>query len=210
VPGDRSNGPVTDGWRRRELVTSSPVPTSVLDQPLHFDADENGARALRARRITTTLFTGVVSLIVVVALLEVFVDVPGYGIDTATTSASSGGTTVTVRFARATRGQLVTPLDVNVERTGGFQGPITLTMSSDYLDLFISNDLSPSPSSETSTATALVMTFDPPASGDVLDVRWDVVAKPSGWFAFRVGHVAVLGDDGTPVLTVSFRTSVRP
>jgi hypothetical protein len=183
---------------------------SVLDQPVHFVEDDDGPRLLRRRRITTRTFTVVVSLVVAFAVVELFVDIPGLGIDTATTSVTRGGDTVLVRFARVTRPQLVTPLDVTIERKAGFDGPVSVAMSSDYLDLFISNDLSPAPSSETSTGSEDVMTFDPPPSGDVLVISWDIVAKPIGWFSSRTGTVSLLSAGGRPAVTASFRTSVRP
>jgi hypothetical protein len=186
------------------------VHASVLDQPINVEVGDEGKRVLRGRKVTTWALTIVVCAIVGFAVVEALFHVPGYGITSATSTASRSGDRVEVRFARVTRGQLATPLDVRIERDGGFDGPVTVTISSNYLDLFITNDLSPQPSSETSTADANVMTFEPPPSGNVLDIRWDIVAKPSGWFSSRTGTVSVLSGDGTPTVTASFHTSVRP
>jgi hypothetical protein len=183
---------------------------SVLDQPVHVEDDDDGPRTLRGRRRTTLIFTVVVSLIVALALVEALLDLPGYGVDGATTSASRGEDVVTVRYARVTRGQLVSPLEVRVQRAGGFQAPVTVTISSAYFNLFITNDVSPQPTSETSTESSDILTFDPPPTGEVLDITWDIVAKPSGWFESRTGRVTVLGEDGRPTASASFHTKVRP
>ena len=82
-------------------------------------------------------------------------------------------------------------------------------MSRHYLDLFVTNAVSPSADAETGSADAVFMTFDPPPAGDTLSIDWDVVTKPASFFTSRGGFVSVVDSTGTPELTASFETRVH-
>ena len=96
-----------------------------------------------------------------------------------------------------------------MRREGGFDGPVTVAVSHDYLDLFISNGVSPAAASETSSADAVYLTFDPPPTGDTMSVAWDVVAKPTPFFITRHGFVSVVDSTGASDLTARFETRVH-
>lgn len=176
--------------------------------PRRYD-EPDSARSRRGRNALYIVFTVVVTAVVALALVEAIVGFPGFGIDTNTATASARGTTLRVRYAEVTRGQLASPFHVTVEHEGGFDGPVSLAVSSEYLDLFLTNDLSPAPTSETAEPDALLMTFDAPPHGDTLSVRWDLVAKPAAEFTTRTGTAAVLDDAGGTIVSVDFTTRVR-
>ncbi len=115
-----------------------------------------------------------------------------------------------MRFARVTHAQLSVPLRVRVRAAGGFKGPVVIAISSAYLDLFDANNIAPQPSAQSSTESAVVMTFDPPDRGDALTVDWEMVARPIGWFANRAGVIAVVDTNENPLVTANVHTSVRP
>lgn len=182
--------------------------SEALEAPIRYDLAD-GRAACAKRRVLYVVFAVVVSAIVLFGLVEAVTGAPGYGIDSATTRASSGDTSLAVRYARATRGQLTSPFEVTVRRAGGFDGPVTVAISRSYLDLFITNGVSPSADSETSTSDAVLMTFDTPPSGDTMSIRWDVVAKPSAFFASRDGFVTVVDASGSAVVSATFTTRVH-
>jgi hypothetical protein len=180
----------------------------VLEVPVRYDSPA-GLAARAKRHLLYTVFSVVVSAIVLFGLLEAVTGAPGYGIDSATARASSGSTSLAVRYAHATRGQLTSPFEVTVHHDGGFDGPITLAISRGYLDLFITNAVSPSAASETSTSDSVLMTFDAPPTGETMSVRWDVVAKPSSFFTSRDGFVRVVDSSGAAIVSASFTTRVH-
>lgn len=180
----------------------------MLDAPVRYD-EPSGRAARRKRHVLYIAFTVIVSAVVVFGVLEALIGTPGYGIDSGTAHASAEGTSLAVRYAHATRGQLASPFEVTVRRDGGFDGRVTLAISRTYLDLFLTNGVSPSAESETSTADAVLMTFDPPPAGDTMGITWDVVAKPSSFFTSRDGFVSVVDATGAPVVTATFTTRVH-
>jgi hypothetical protein len=130
-----------------------------------------------------------------------------FGVRTREASASNNGYELTVTFATVTRPGLATPWSVDVRRSGGFDGPITIAASSDYLDMFDENGLDPEPSSSTADPEFVVWEFEPPA-GDTLSVSFDARIEPAKQWG-RSGVVKVLAEDAE-VVQASFRTWVMP
>jgi hypothetical protein len=96
---------------------------------------------------------------------------------------------------------------VEVRKRGGFDGPITLATTGDYLDMFDENGLDPDPSSSTATEDLIVWEFEPP-SGDTLTVSFDARLEPAVQVG-RSGETAVLVD-GRSVVRVAYTTRVMP
>lgn len=175
-------------------------------QPVNYSDPDAGTRKRRALYIT---FTTIVTLIVALAVLEALVGSSVYGVDSVTTSATEGNTQLAVRHPTVTRGQLVVPLQITVTQQGGFTDPIVLSLTSDYLDLFISQGPDPDPSNETATDKDLILTFEPPP-GDTFVVGWNLQAKAVGSFTTANAHVAVLDGEEQPMVAIDFDTKVRP
>ena len=130
-----------------------------------------------------------------------------FGVLTRTTSARSGGYELTVTFGQVSRGGLATPWSFEVHRPGGFTGPITVSTTSSYLDLFDENGFDPQPASETATPDAVIWEFEPP-DGDTLAVSLDARIEPGVQWG-RTGETSVLVD-GKPVVTAKYQTRVLP
>ena len=175
---------------------------------MRYDHDD-GTVSARKRRALYAAFTTIVTLVMALAVFEALVGSSVYGVDAATTSATRGGTRLDVRHATVTRGELAVPLEVTVARQGGFSEPIVLTITSDYLELFSIQGPDPAPSSETATATDLILTFDPPP-GDSFAVRWTLAAKAVGSFTTKQARIAVVDSAQQPIVAVDFDTKVRP
>lgn len=129
------------------------------------------------------------------------------GVRSATVSASGGGFDLTVTYAAITRPGLATPWSVEVRRQGGFDGPVTVATTGDYLDMFDENGLDPDPSSATATPEVVIWEFEPP-DGDTLTITFDARIEPAvQWGKSAVTSVLV---DGKAVVQVTYRTWVVP
>ena len=158
------------------------------------------ARMRRARRVRQL---GVAILTAVLAL-----GVLGWlGVREGSTSAVGGGYELEVDYPRLTRPGLAVPLSITVRKAGGFDGPVTITITQEYMGLFDLNGLFPDPDAATADGDLLEWEFDPP-DGDQLKVLIDTRTGPNTQRGKR-GEVAVL-EDGEPVVSVRFRTSVLP
>ena len=177
-------------------------------QVVRYDR-EGGDAAARKRRALYVIFNTIVTVVVALAVLEALFGSSVYGVDTRTTRATQAGTQLAVSHPTVTRGQLATPLEITVSRAGGFPEPIVLTITADYLSLFLSQGPDPGPTSETATAEDLIMTFDPPP-GDTFVVGWNLQAKAVGSFTTANARVAVVDAAQRPVVEVDFDTKVRP
>ena len=176
--------------------------------PVRYEGDE-AESALHKRRALYVIFTTVVTLVVALAVVEWLVGSSVYGVDTTTTRAEQGGAQLEVHHPTVTRGQLATPLEITVTRPGGFSEPLVLSITADYLSLFLSQGPDPDPSAETATADDLILTFDPPP-GDTFVVGWNLQAKAVGSFTTANAHIALLDSTGQSLVSVDFDTKVRP
>jgi hypothetical protein len=184
------------------------VSSSGSDRPVRFDHPD-GTSARRKRRALYIAFNAIVTLIVALALFEALVGSSVYGVDTATTRATAADTQLEVRHPTVTRGQLAVSLEVTVTRQTGFAEPIMISITADYLSLFVTQGPNPDPSSETANAEDLILTFEPPL-GDTFVVEWNLQAKAVGSFTTANAHVAVVDSAQQPTVAVEFATKVRP
>jgi hypothetical protein len=105
------------------------------------------------------------------------------------------------------RAGLATPWSLEIRHPGGFDGPITVSTNSRYLDLLDENGFDPQPSKSTATADEIVWEFDPP-DGDTIGISLDGRVEPGAQWG-RTGETSVLVD-GKPVVTVKYKTWVMP
>jgi hypothetical protein len=166
----------------------------------HRDEREASRRLHRARAMRRC---GLVLLGVVVAagLLNLL------GVRMASAVASGGGYELTVRYPAIARPGLGVQWEVEVERPGGFDGPVELSVDSTYFELFDENGFSPAPESETPSGDAVIWGYERP-EGDRLVINFDSRIAPT-WSWPREGRVALL-ERGVAVATVTFRTWSLP
>lgn len=162
---------------------------------------------LRRRRALYTVTSFVLALLMLLAVIDALSLADTYGIDTAHARASGGGYDLDVRYSTVSRGALATPFEIHVRRPGGFDGPVTIAVSHEYMKLWDENGFYPTPSSETTMGPWLLWEFDRP-EGDTLHFSYDGRIEPAAQRG-RAGRVAVV-EDATPVVEVSFRTRVLP
>ena len=145
------------------------------------------------------------------ALLSVFVLAGAFGLfgtRTTTASATASGYTVTVTYPQISRPGHAVRYEVEVNRSGGFTGPVQMRFRSAYFDLFDENSFGPAAESETSDAAYDIYEFAAP-KGDTLVVSSDTRVEPARQRGER-GEVSVLDDSGNPVVTVRYRTRIFP
>jgi len=130
------------------------------------------------------------------------------GARSATTASAAAGYTMSVTYPAVTRPGLAVPLRIEVERAGGFPGPVTLAISRGIFERFDFQNFYPNPSAETGSAGYVYYEFDPPP-GDRLRVSLDGRTSPDQ--NGSVGnHRVALVIDGQPITEVRFRMVVMP
>jgi hypothetical protein len=144
---------------------------------------------------------GVLALFLGLGAINVF------GVRSDRVSASGGGFDLTVTYAAMSRPGLATPWEVEVRNQGGFDGPVTIATTGEYLDMFDENGLDPDPSSSTATADLVIWEFEPP-DGETLTVSFDARLEPAVQVG-RTGETSVLVD-GKSVVRVGYTTRVMP
>ena len=175
---------------------------------LHL-GDEPDAAVLRRRKVGYAFTAAVLTAIVAAAVVDAATPVGIYGVQTRTVSATSAdGLQLDVRYGTVSRPALATPFDIEVTSPGGFDGPVTVAVRSEYLAMWDENGLDPSPAEESADGELTLWTFDPP-DGDVLGISFDARIEPAAQNG-EAGRVAVLDDDGATLVSVDFRTRVLP
>lgn len=167
----------------------------------------DGPRRMRNHRITYALGTLALAAIVVSAVTDVLGWTTVTRVSSATASATGGGYVLTVRYPEVTRPALASPFEIEVERDGGFDGPVQVAVSQSWLRMWDENAWHPEPSTGVGEGDEVVLEFDPP-EGEVLRVVYDARIEPDQQRG-RDGHVAVV-QDGAHVVRVDFHTRVLP
>jgi hypothetical protein len=124
--------------------------------------------------------------------------------------ASGGGFELVVSYPRITRPGLPVDITIEIRRPGGFRGAVTVAMTSDYLEIFDENGLDPDPIGATTTADDVRWQFQTPLDSDTMSVSLDIRVQPDVELRRAKGSVAVLDDDGRPLVSVPIETIVLP
>lgn len=130
------------------------------------------------------------------------------GVRSATARDAGGDYALSVEYPLVARAGLDVPWTVTVTHPGGFDGDVTIAVTSDWFDLFESQGFSPEPSEETSDGAMSFFTLSPPAAGDTLTFDFDAYVQP----AAQLGASAQvwLLVDGEQVAGIDYRTWVLP
>ena len=142
----------------------------------------------------------VLTLLVLAALAQQL------GMRTDTVEGSAGDLRVSIRYADRARGALAAPFSVDIERPGGFTGPIEVRTRQSYLAIFDDNGLEPEPASMTTEDGYVIWTFDAP-EGDTLEISLDARIEP-GVFGRERGATVVAADGDS--VTLEYTTWVAP
>ena len=168
---------------------------STLETPA---SPREGRRARDLRRVVLVLL----ATFLVLGALNFF------GLRMGTASASGGGYQLQVRYPRIGRPGIGAPLQIRVQHDGGFDGPVTVVMSSDYLDILTVNTITPDPSQTTTTDKQVIWQFDQPP-GDTLTVSFGAEFDPNEHLGSHDATTSVL-DNGKPAVAVDYTTWEAP
>jgi hypothetical protein len=131
------------------------------------------------------------------------------GTRTRTTESTGNGYDLQVHFASIARPGVAVPLDVQVQRHGGFGDAVTIAVPASYLSSTDAQSVEPEPRSTTSDGDLIVFQFEPP-QGDTFGVSWEAEIDPAANMGRKEATITVMGDDGRPATSVSIRTWVLP
>lgn len=172
-----------------------PGPHDVLIPPVeHAEAAARGSQRLRVGALV------ILTVFVLAGLFNVF------GVRTTTARGSDGPLSVAVEHAAVTRAGLATPFTITVQRSGGFEGPLEVRVTSDYMGSFDENGLDPEPDSAASDGEWLVWTWDK-VDGATHEIDFDGRLEPSVHWRFQ-GAVQVR--TSTELIDVDIDTWVAP
>lgn len=171
------------------------------------DLQPEDARNLAKRRTLYAVTTISLTAVIALGIIDALGWFDAYGVETATVRASGGGYTLEVSYPSVSRPALASPFEIVVTRPGGFDGPITLAVTGEYLKMWDENGLVPAPAAETTNGEWVLWEFDRPEVEE-LTVFYDARIEPAVQSG-RTGKVAVF-DDGEHLVEVEFRTEVRP
>jgi hypothetical protein len=182
------------------------VGDSTLDR-LTSVLEPGDAGVLWRRRWLHRIVMGLIGLILLAAVLDGLDVLDSVGPDEGRITATGSGYELTVEHPTFTRPALATVFRFAIRREGGFDEPVQVGVSRDYLEAWDLNGVLPGPAAETADGPWIIWEFDPPP-GDELVVTYEARIEP-GVETNRDGTVAVFEED-EPVLEVGFTTAVRP
>jgi hypothetical protein len=149
-----------------------------------------------------------VALVLLAALVAV--GLTGFlGVRAGTVSASANGYELLVKHPWITRGGEDADWSLEVTRRGGFDRPVTIAYTREYLDFFQVDNVFPEPASQVSSPPYLYFTFAVPP-GEDLDIAFPAQAIPSVTDAGRHGAEVIVLVDGRPMVRASYNTWLVP
>lgn len=175
-------------------VSTPPVDAEHADSTL-ADLRESPPRA--AGRWFRRLGVLTLALILAAAALDLL------GPREADVTVHQGGYHLTVSYPQVTRAGQPAPLHLLVESDLGFGQTVQLRLCDELFDDLDFQSWYPTPAAETATPPWIIYEFDPPPTGDRLEISLDARAAPGQLGGTDDCEVAVMEAD-TPVASTSF------
>jgi hypothetical protein len=146
---------------------------------------------------------------VAVLTLIVAADLVGaLGVHTSTQAASGAdGYHLSLDYPGIARPGLDVVWRARVDHPGGFDAPITLAITGDYLSIYETQGFHPNPSAETRDGHDLLLTFDPPPH-ETFVLDYDAYIQPASERG-KSGRLT-LKVHGRAMASVAFRTFLWP
>ncbi len=128
---------------------------------------------------------------------------------TAEKTEASDGYTLSLVHPQISRAGQPAPLSIRVESENGFNKAVQLSLCTEFFDDLDFQAWYPTPSAETTLPRSLVYEFDPPPSGDILEIHLDARIAPGQFGESDDCTVSVLEDD-QPMVSAKFTTWRMP
>ena len=171
------------------------------DEVISTLPDDSGLLTIRRNRRIRRMFIVLLFAVLALGLTGLL------GVKTRTVTAHGAGYDLTVTYGQVSRPGLPTAWSLRIHHDGGFDGPVSVAASSEYMDLFDENGFDPQPSKTTETDDQVIWEFEPPP-GDTLAVSRSSRVSP-GVQRGKTGTTSVLVD-GKPVVTARYKTWIVP
>jgi hypothetical protein len=178
-------------------VAATTSPTSTVREALEVDPARL-RRGVAWRRV----FTVGLVLFIAAALAGWF------GMRSRTTTATTGSTSLKLKYSEITRRGVSTPWDLEIRERDGFAHDVEIEMPLQYLQILDVQGIQPEPTDETTTADVVRWTFSRP-DGDTFRVRLDAQADPSAGAGRHRGEVHVQ-NNGRSSASLKFTTWMLP
>jgi hypothetical protein len=130
-----------------------------------------------------------------------------FGSRTDQATAEASGYRLTVTYPSITRPGLPIRWEFQVDHVGGFDGPIRLATTFDYLHLFDISNIEPDAQQATATLRDVIYVFRPPA-GDTFRASLDGNTEPNPHEVPPATTSVLVG--GKAVVSVDYRVVVVP
>jgi hypothetical protein len=159
-------------------------------------------KELRRARAFRRLFLLLLAVFLVLGALNFF------GVRMGKTQAQKDPYQLEVSYPKTGRPGIGAPLEIQLQKQGGFDGPVTIVMSSDYLNILDVRSIAPEPSDSTSTDKSVVWSFDAPP-GDTLTVSLNGEFEADEHPGHHHGTVSVV-ENGKTAVQAQFTTWEAP
>jgi hypothetical protein len=129
------------------------------------------------------------------------------GVSSATVSEQTeNGLSAELTYAQRARGGLAVPFELRIHQPGGFDEPIVVTTTTDYLESFDENGANPDPESSTADESTTTWEYEPP-DGDTFTVWLDGRVEPAVQWRRDGTTVVSTGDEQ---VTLRYTTWILP
>jgi hypothetical protein len=182
------------------------APTDTEEAGVPNDATSTAPERLPEPRVRKQRFLRRIEL-AVLALFVLAGVIGMLGSKTDVVSATASGVTLTVTYPSVTRPGLPIRWEFDLHRDGGFDAPVELRTTFDYIHLFDISNFEPEPTSSTGTGTELIYVFDRP-DGEDFRVSMDGNTEP-GLHEVPTAETSFV-ENGAPVVSVEYLTVVVP
>lgn len=143
------------------------------------------------------LGTFALALIMVLAALDLL------GPSTGTVTAEAAGYRLTVEHASITRAGQPSPLHLTITSETGFGESVAVRLCDEHFNDMDFQNWYPSPAAETTVPPWILYEFDPPPSGDTIEISLDARTAPGQFGETDDCEVSVMHGN-TPIVSTSF------
>lgn len=121
----------------------------------------------------------------------------------------AGGLVLGIEFPQIARAGEPAPLHITVEAAAGFGDVIQLKMCDELFNDLDFQNWYPNPAAETAVPSGVIYEFDPPPSGNTIEISLDARVAPGQFGETDDCQISVLVED-EPVVSAIFTTWRMP
>ncbi|HSE54267.1 MAG TPA: hypothetical protein VLA97_00905 [Nocardioidaceae bacterium] len=162
-------------------------------------------RGLETARRSRLFRRGGLVLLLLLPILSLF---GLFGPSERTVRTADAAQQLTMTYGSVVRSGEAVPMEIELTRSGGFDGPVTLVFEQQVFDRLDFQNWFPNPSAEVGEGDTVTYEFDPP-EGDTLGVSLDARVAPAQWGS-RDTYALWVDVDGERTLVTDYTVWVIP